>query len=47
MPELVWRATISSSLRDLTREVLALTEVVLAMNAKLAAMEAKQESERA
>lgn len=39
MPELVWRATMSGLLRELSAEVLALTEVVLAMNEKLAAME--------
>lgn len=38
-PEIVWRAEISGLLRDLTAEVLALTEIVLVMNEKLAAAE--------
>lgn len=38
-PDLVWRATISGLLKELTVEVLALIEVVMAMNEKLAAME--------
>ena len=35
VPELLWRAQISGLLRDLTKEVLALTEVVLEMSKKL------------
>jgi len=38
-PDLLWQAEVSGLLRDLTREVLALTEVVMAMNEKLAEKE--------
>ena len=39
-PDLVWRATISGLLAELTTEVRELAEVVIAMNEKLAALEA-------
>lgn len=43
LPDLVWRTTISGLLKELTAEVLALTEVVMTMNEKLAAMEASNQ----
>lgn len=39
--DLVRAATMSQLLKELTAEVLALTEVVLAMNERLAALEAR------
>ena len=39
MPDLVWRATISGLLKELTVEMRALTEVVMVMNEKLAEQE--------
>ena len=45
-PDLVWRAQISGLLRDLTAEVVALTEVVMKMAEKLEAQEAQSQEDR-